>query len=125
MHDGVLETLADVIAFYRAGGRTSGFDGTKDPLIMPLEITDDDARDLEAFLDALTGDGIASALQSDIRPLRCGPGLTACVTSCADLQRDHDSCGACGHVCAVTEGCSNGSCVAVHATDTVPRTCAP
>jgi cytochrome c peroxidase len=125
MHDGVLETLADVITFYRAGGRTSGFDGTKDPRIMPLEITDDDARDLEAFLDALTGDGISGALQSDIRPLRCGPGLTACLASCADLRRDHDSCGACGHACALTEGCSNGYCVAVGTTDTVPRTCAP
>ncbi len=55
MHAGQLATLADVIEFYRHGGVTEGFTGHKDPRIQPLEITDDDARDLEAFLRMLTG----------------------------------------------------------------------
>jgi cytochrome c peroxidase len=64
MHDGVFATLADVIAFYRAGGVATGYDGTKDPRIVPLDLTDDDAQDLEAFLVALTQcDGTTCAPQ--------------------------------------------------------------
>jgi cytochrome c peroxidase len=67
MHDGSLETLADVIWFYRQGGAATGYVGTKDPLIQPLEITDDEARDLEAFLGTLTGTPIDPTLTTDIR----------------------------------------------------------
>jgi cytochrome c peroxidase len=55
MHAGQLRTLADVIDFYRWGGNAGGYPGQKDPRIVPLEIDDDDARDLEAFLVTLTG----------------------------------------------------------------------
>jgi cytochrome c peroxidase len=62
MHSGQFATLAEVIAFYRRGGETEGFSGRKDPRIQPLEITDDEARDLEAFLRTLTGAPISDAL---------------------------------------------------------------
>jgi cytochrome c peroxidase len=62
MHDGSIASLADVITFYRDGGVASGFGGTKDPRIVPLDITDDDANDLESFLNALSEcDGSACA----------------------------------------------------------------
>lgn len=56
MHAGQLGTLSEVIDFYRRGGDREGFSGRKDLRIQPLEITDDEARDLEAFLRSLTGD---------------------------------------------------------------------
>ncbi len=56
MHAGQLATLSEVIDFYRRGGDREGFSGRKDLRIQPLEITDDEARDLEAFLRSLTGD---------------------------------------------------------------------
>jgi cytochrome c peroxidase len=68
MHDGSLQTLADVIWFYRQGGAATGYVGEKDPLMQPLDITDDEARDLEAFLCALKGDDIAPQLTRDLRP---------------------------------------------------------
>ena len=55
MHAGQLETLAQVIELYRWGGDPGGFVGTKDERITPLDIDDDDVRDLEAFLLTLTG----------------------------------------------------------------------
>jgi cytochrome c peroxidase len=54
MHDGVFATLAEVIAFYRSGGVAAGYNGVKDPRIVPLDLDDNDARDLEAFLNALS-----------------------------------------------------------------------
>lgn len=62
MHTGDLATLADVIEFYRWGGSATGFSGTKDQRMIPLEIDDDDARALDAFLHTLTGDPVAVAL---------------------------------------------------------------
>ena len=55
MHAGQLETLTEVIDFYRWGGHPGGFVGVKDPRLVPLEIDDADAHDLEAFLMTLTG----------------------------------------------------------------------
>ena len=55
MHAGQLGTLAEVIEYYRRGGSPDGFVGIKDPRIQPLEIDDDEARDLESFLKSLTG----------------------------------------------------------------------
>lgn len=52
MHTGDQATLADVIDFYRWGGHP---DAGKDGRILPLEIDDDDAHALEAFLLSLTG----------------------------------------------------------------------
>jgi len=67
MHTGELATLADVIDFYRWGGSPSGFSGTKDQRLIPLEIDDDDASALDAFLHTLTGEPIAAALTT--RPI--------------------------------------------------------
>ena len=70
MHDGSLGSLAEVIEFYRHGGAASGYSGDKDPRMVPSEMTDDDANDLEAFLRTLTGDPIP-------QNLRCASGQCA------------------------------------------------
>ena len=62
MHDGSLHTLADVVDFYRRGGDGSGYTGTKDPRIVPLDLSDEEAQDLEAFLHALTGTTLPACL---------------------------------------------------------------
>ncbi len=53
MHNGALETLADVVEFYDAGG---GEAVNKSPLIKPLGLTDAEKADLVAFLEALSMD---------------------------------------------------------------------
>jgi len=53
MHNGMLATLQDVVAFYNAGG---GDDPNKDPRIKPLGLSDAEQADLVAFLEALSGD---------------------------------------------------------------------
>jgi len=54
MHNGVLETLEDVINFFNKGG---GDDPNKSPLLKPLNLTDDEKLTLEVFLkEALKGD---------------------------------------------------------------------
>ena len=52
MHDGSLRTLEDVVAFYNRGGVKNP---TLDIFVMPLDLTDDERKDLVAFLEALTG----------------------------------------------------------------------
>jgi hypothetical protein len=52
MHDGSVRSLADVVEFYDAGGVRNP---TLDIFVMPLELTDDEQKDLVTFLDALTG----------------------------------------------------------------------
>ena len=76
MHDGAFATLDEVIWFYRDGGGTAGYVGDKDARLEPLEISDDDAHDLEAFLKTLTGAAIAKELRVDLRPITassCAP----------------------------------------------------
>jgi cytochrome c peroxidase len=51
MHDGSLATLEQVVAFYRAGG---GPNPGRAPELAPLELTDDEAAALVAFLRALS-----------------------------------------------------------------------
>jgi len=53
MHNGTLETLEDVVAFYNRGG---GDDPNKDPRIKPLGLSKQERTELLAFLDALNGD---------------------------------------------------------------------
>ena len=55
MHDGSLATLADVVAFYDAGGVANEL---LDPRLQPLGLSEEERRDLVAFLESLTGDGI-------------------------------------------------------------------
>ena len=57
MHDGSLETLADVVDFYNNGGRVKETDPVN-PFqsggIRPLDLSDQQKKDLVAFLEALT-----------------------------------------------------------------------
>ncbi len=52
MHNGVLETLEDVIEFYNSGG---GDSENKSPLLKPLELTEDEKFDLLDFLESMSG----------------------------------------------------------------------
>jgi cytochrome c peroxidase len=52
MHNGALETLEAVVAFYNQGG---GEDPNKSPLLKPLGLSEEEQADLVAFLHALTG----------------------------------------------------------------------
>jgi len=65
MHNGSLKTLEEVVHLYNLGGGASGFEGTKDPLIVPLHLTPTDETDLVAFLESLTGDPVPPALAAD------------------------------------------------------------
>lgn len=58
MHNGMLETLRDVVEFYNAGGGKNEFAKTKSPLIKPLGLTDTEIDDLVAFLESLSGEEI-------------------------------------------------------------------
>jgi cytochrome c peroxidase len=51
MHDGRMETLSEVINHYNRGGYDHP---NKSPLIRPLGLTENECRDLESFLLALT-----------------------------------------------------------------------
>ncbi len=53
MHNGVLKTLEEVVAFYNKGG---GEDPRKSPLLKPLNLTKSEQQDLIAFLESLSGD---------------------------------------------------------------------
>lgn len=58
MHNGMIETLRDVVVFYNEGGGTNEFAKTKSPLIKPLGLSDGEIDDLVAFLESLSGDEI-------------------------------------------------------------------
>lgn len=51
-HNGMFETLEQVIAYYNAGG---GEDTYKDPLKQPLNLNEEEQKDLVEFLKSLTG----------------------------------------------------------------------
>jgi cytochrome c peroxidase len=57
-HDGSAATLEDVVRFYNEGGGTMGFPGTKDELLVPLNLTGSEIADLVAFLETLTGEPV-------------------------------------------------------------------
>ncbi len=63
MHAGQIPTLAGVVEFYRWGGDDAGFAGVKDPMMVPLELGDEDAADLVAFLETLTGEAVPAELR--------------------------------------------------------------
>ena len=55
MHNGVFETLTEVVEFYNDGG---GQNPNLDPLVRPLGLTSDEIADVVAFLHSVTGDPI-------------------------------------------------------------------
>ncbi|HIP52647.1 MAG TPA: photosynthetic protein synthase I [Chromatiales bacterium] len=57
MHNGMLKTLDDVIAFYNKGG---GKDSRKSKLLKPLNLSKKEQADLKEFLLALSGDPLTS-----------------------------------------------------------------
>lgn len=63
MHSGQLATLAEVIAFYDAGGMTP-VSGTRDALVLPLGLSTQDETDLLAFLHSLDTDPVPLALRT-------------------------------------------------------------
>ncbi len=62
MHSGQFATLEEVIDFYDNGGSESGFHGTKDDVIVPLNLTADEKKDLIEFLKTLTGQEVPAEL---------------------------------------------------------------
>jgi len=58
MHNGMLATLDDVVAFYDQGG---GKDSRKSELLKPLGLSAGEKKELVAFLEALSGDPLTSA----------------------------------------------------------------
>jgi cytochrome c peroxidase len=54
MHDGSLASLEEVVEFYRRGGRANA---NLDPELAPLDLDAEDARNLVAFLRALSVEG--------------------------------------------------------------------
>jgi len=66
MHTGQMPTLRDVIEFYNRGGDPPGtFVGTKDPLMHRLHLTEQEKKDLIAFLNTLTGEPLPAQLTRD------------------------------------------------------------
>jgi cytochrome c peroxidase len=55
MHNGAFVTIEEVVDFYNKGGGTVE---NKDPLLKPLNLTDQEKGDLIAFLESLSGDPI-------------------------------------------------------------------
>lgn len=68
MHTGHLQTLKEVVEFYNEGGAESGFAGTKDSLMKPLNLTPSEIGDLSAFLETLTGEPAPAEWLSDPVP---------------------------------------------------------
>lgn len=54
MHNGSFYTLEEVVEFYDAGGTEDAF-GTKSDQIKPLRLTNQEKRDLVAFLESMSG----------------------------------------------------------------------
>ena len=58
MHNGMLETLRDVVDFYNVGGGINEFHATKSEKIKPLNLTDREVDYLVAFIESLSGEEI-------------------------------------------------------------------
>lgn len=56
LHTGEFPTLASVIAFKNAGGYTTPFPGMAAVLMEPLDLSEEEQRDLITFLETLTGE---------------------------------------------------------------------
>ncbi len=58
MHNGMLETLRDVVVFYNDGGGENDFSASKTDMIQPLGLNDEEIDALVAFLESLSGEEI-------------------------------------------------------------------
>lgn len=58
MHNGMLETLRDVVEFYNGGGGKNEFAANKTDLIQPLGLNDEEVDAIVAFLESLSGEEI-------------------------------------------------------------------
>ncbi|HEX8793638.1 MAG TPA: cytochrome c peroxidase [Polyangiaceae bacterium] len=66
MHAGQYAGLPDVANFYNEGGDDPGhYAGTKDPLMVPLNLSADEQGAIVAFLQTLTGDAMPANLRTD------------------------------------------------------------
>jgi len=65
MHTGQFATLEDVIDFYDQGGHAEGFQGIRDDIIRPLDLSADEKSDLVEFLKTLTGQELPAELLLD------------------------------------------------------------
>lgn len=114
MHDGAFASLDDVVDFYRRGGGDSNYSGVKDPRIVPLDLTDDDAHDLVAFLQSLdgatTGSNAMGGTGSAGGPACQMPDIP-CHDMCVNPLSDSANCGGCGAACAPTDACVMGICM--------------
>jgi cytochrome c peroxidase len=61
MHGGHFDTLDEVVEFYVFLDETPVF-GERDPRLAPLDLSPEDAADLVAFLESLTGTAPAESL---------------------------------------------------------------
>jgi cytochrome c peroxidase len=68
MHDGCMSTLEEVVEFYDRGGGDADFVGTKDELLVPLNLSAGERADLVTFLKTLTGEPIPEDLTSPPDP---------------------------------------------------------
>lgn len=62
MHTGQFRTLEECIDFYNNGGHANGFQGVKDKLMKPLNLTSTEQADLVSFLKSLTGQQVPAAI---------------------------------------------------------------
>lgn len=67
-HNGVYETLWDVVDHYNFGGATGRFEGERSAAIKPLHLTDAELDDLVEFLRALTGAPLPESLTQAPEP---------------------------------------------------------
>jgi cytochrome c peroxidase len=74
MHNGVYQTLWDVVNHYNFGGSTGPYSGRKDPALAPLLLTDAELGDLVEFLRALD-DGEVLPTDDFYQPCNAKQGL--------------------------------------------------
>lgn len=65
MHDGSVGTLKEVVQFYNRGGSPNP---NLDPILRPLDLSEDDVQNLVSFLDALTGENLAELNSTNATP---------------------------------------------------------
>jgi cytochrome c peroxidase len=65
MHDGSEATLLDVVNFYDKGGEPNPY---LDGGVVPLKLTEQEKKDLVAFMESLTGQGAGSPTRADLQP---------------------------------------------------------